>query len=344
MLGIETVPSIDDLPEGAAVDLVFVCTPAAANLELLRRAPRRGIRAAFITSAGYGEAGDEGRRAERELVALAEELGILLAGPNGQGVVSTPARLCAQIVAPCPPTGRIGVASQSGNFVSSFQNYAVQTGIGISRAVSAGNAAMVTRPRLPRLLRRRPRDQRRARVRRGHPRRARVLRPDAGGHAAASRSCCSRAARPRAVSGRRRRTPARSRATTACSTACAARPGITRAGHGRGGVRSRGDVRDPAAPARAERRGRHHRRRLGRRHRGRDHPLARPRGSPSCPTTCAPRSTRSCRRAGAATTRSTSPAARPATRSPRCWSSSRATRASTRSSTSGSASSRTRPA
>ena len=50
---------------------------------------------------------------------LADELGILLAGPNGQGVVSTPSSLCAQIVAPYPPTGRIGVASQSGNFVSS---------------------------------------------------------------------------------------------------------------------------------------------------------------------------------------------------------------------------------
>jgi acetyltransferase len=33
------------------------------------------------------------------------------------------------------------VASQSGNFVSSFMNWAVATGIGISRAVSAGNAA-----------------------------------------------------------------------------------------------------------------------------------------------------------------------------------------------------------
>jgi acetyltransferase len=33
------------------------------------------------------------------------------------------------------------VASQSGNFVSAFLNYAEQTGIGISRAVSAGNAA-----------------------------------------------------------------------------------------------------------------------------------------------------------------------------------------------------------
>lgn len=142
VLGIQTVADLDAIPDGSA-DLVFVCTPASANIELLRSAAQRGIRAAFLTSAGYGEAGEQGRAAERELIALADELGILLAGPNGQGVVSTPANLCAQIVAPYPPAGRIGVASQSGNFVSSFLNLSRSTGVGISRAVSAGNAAAV---------------------------------------------------------------------------------------------------------------------------------------------------------------------------------------------------------
>ena len=142
VLGIDTVPGIDDLPDGEA-DLVFVCTPAATNPDLLRAAAAKGIKAAFLASAGYGEAGEEGRRAQLELVALADDLGLLIVGPNGQGVVSTPSSLCAQIVAPYPPAGRIGVASQSGNFVSSFMNYACASGVGISRAVSAGNAAMV---------------------------------------------------------------------------------------------------------------------------------------------------------------------------------------------------------
>lgn len=145
VLGVPIVDSIDALPDGA-IDLVFVCTPAAANPDLLRACAKKGIRAAFIASAGYGEAGEEGQRMQAELVALASELGMLVAGPNGQGVVSTPARLCAQIVAPYPPAGAIGIASQSGNFISSFMNYAVQTGVGVSRAVSAGNAAAVTIP------------------------------------------------------------------------------------------------------------------------------------------------------------------------------------------------------
>ena len=104
VLGVHTVASVDELPAGE-IDLVFVCTPASANQELLRACARKGIGAAFVTSAGYGEAGEEGRRAQDELVALAAELGVLLAGPNGQGVVSTPAHLCAQIVAPYPPPG-----------------------------------------------------------------------------------------------------------------------------------------------------------------------------------------------------------------------------------------------
>jgi acetyltransferase len=71
---------------------------------------------------------------------------MVLAGPNGQGIVSTPVGLCAQIVAPYPPRGSIAIASQSGNFVSSFQNYACAAGVGVSRAVSAGNAAAITVP------------------------------------------------------------------------------------------------------------------------------------------------------------------------------------------------------
>ena len=140
VLGIDTVADIEELPDGE-IDLVFVCTPAAANPDLLRAA--KGVKAAFLTSAGYGEAGAAGVQAQAELVALADELGILLAGPNGQGVVSTPVDMCVQIVAPYPPKGSIGVASQSGNFVSSFLNHARATGVGISRAVSAGNAAAV---------------------------------------------------------------------------------------------------------------------------------------------------------------------------------------------------------
>lgn len=143
VLGIQTVPSLEQLPDHG-IDLAFICAPASANLDVLRACAGRNITSIYVTSAGYRESDAAGRVAEVQLVAEANKLGLLLVGPNGQGVVSTPAALCAQIVAPYPPRGHIAVASQSGNFVSSFLNFSRQTGVGISRSVSAGNAAQVT--------------------------------------------------------------------------------------------------------------------------------------------------------------------------------------------------------
>jgi len=142
ILGRRSLTDPSQIPAGRA-DLVFVCTPSQANVELLRACAARGVRAAFVASAGYGEAGEPGRALERELAQVAGELGLLLAGPNGQGVISTADSMCAQIVAPYPPPGPISVVSQSGNLVSSFLNYAVATGIGVSKAISCGNAAQL---------------------------------------------------------------------------------------------------------------------------------------------------------------------------------------------------------
>ncbi|MCP4007531.1 MAG: hypothetical protein GY725_25405 [bacterium] len=143
VLGDPTYTSIDELPAAARVDLVFSGVPQPAVEAVLRQAANRGARAVFIAGAGFAEAGAKGVAAQRALVELADELDLLIVGPNGQGIISTPVSMCAQIVAPMPPAGHIGIASQSGGFISTFGNYARQCGIGISRAVSAGNCAQI---------------------------------------------------------------------------------------------------------------------------------------------------------------------------------------------------------
>src|SRR5438093_4168964 len=144
ILGRPCLRSVAEVPAGKA-DLAFVCTPPGANVEMLRACAARGVGAAFVASGGYGEAGEEERARERDLVRTADALGIVLAGPNGQGVISTPESMCAQMVAPYPPPGRISVASQSGNVLSAFLNYAVLTGVGVSKAIATGNSAQTGR-------------------------------------------------------------------------------------------------------------------------------------------------------------------------------------------------------
>lgn len=139
ILGITSVPSVADID--GTIDLAVICTPASANEQVVRECAAKGARAVFVASAGYRESGDG--EAEARLAALCTSLDVMMVGPNGQGVVSTPASLCAQIVAPMPPSGRMSIASQSGNLVSSFENMAVASGVGVSRAVSLGNSAQV---------------------------------------------------------------------------------------------------------------------------------------------------------------------------------------------------------
>ena len=136
VLGVETVADVDDLPDGAA-DLVFVCTPAAANPDLLRACAAKGItrrvrhlrrlrRGGRGGRRGPGRAGRAGRRARHPARR-----------PERPGRRLDAGRRCApRSWRRTRRAGRIGIASQSGNFVSSFMNYAVHTGVGVSRAVS----------------------------------------------------------------------------------------------------------------------------------------------------------------------------------------------------------------
>src|SRR5262249_57729076 len=95
VLGRAPLGDVAEVPEDAA-DLVVVCTPAAVNAELLRACAARGVRAAFVASGGYGEAGPEGKALEAELVRVANDCGMLLAGPHGPGLLAT-------LADPCPP-------------------------------------------------------------------------------------------------------------------------------------------------------------------------------------------------------------------------------------------------
>ena len=260
---------------------------------------------------------------QAELVALAEELDMLVAGPNGQGVVSTPAHLCAQIVAPYPPAGRIGIASQSGNFVSSFLNYAVQTGVGVSRAVSAGNAAAVS---IPDFLEYYAADAATdvalgyvegVQDGRAFFERARAVASTmplvlvkggatAGGQRAAASHTGSLASDDRVFDGM-------------CRQA-----GITRAATIESAYEAAATFATQPLPRGQPRRRADDRGRVGRGHRRRHQPqLARPDAAARRPAGRARRA--SSRPAGAATTRSTSPAPRPATPSPRSSTSSSAT-------------------
>jgi len=140
VFGLQSYKDIDDIPDNQA-ELAFIATPPQHNEDILKKAHAKGVKAAFVAAGGYSEADEQGKKLEDQLVETANKLNMTIAGPNGQGIISTASNLCAQIAAPYPPSGRISLVSQSGNVLSSLMNHAIRTNIGVNKAISAGNSA-----------------------------------------------------------------------------------------------------------------------------------------------------------------------------------------------------------
>ena len=141
--GRATVPTLADIDE--QIDLAFTMVPQAATLDVLTAAATAGIRNAVIMTSGYAEAGAAGIEAQRQLVAHAEQLDLLVLGPNMLGFANFVDRVA---VTPIPnlPTGcgHVALLSQSGASSSAMLEFANTAGVELSYLVTLGNEAMVT--------------------------------------------------------------------------------------------------------------------------------------------------------------------------------------------------------
>ena len=88
VFGRRAYPTVTDLP--GPVDVVMIAVPAPHVPEVVRACGRHDVGAAVVISAGFSEAGDEGRALADELRRAARDAGQRLAGelavPQGQKV------------------------------------------------------------------------------------------------------------------------------------------------------------------------------------------------------------------------------------------------------------------
>ncbi|MBN1614286.1 MAG: CoA-binding protein [Deltaproteobacteria bacterium] len=133
--------SVADLPE--IPDLAVIVVPTKVASQILEECGRKGIRHAVMVTAGFNEVGGEGVRMGRELVEIANRYGIRFLGPNCIGVTNPYIRLNSTALKFEGRPGFIGMASQSGSFVTQMFNYLRRYGLGFSTAFSVGNEANV---------------------------------------------------------------------------------------------------------------------------------------------------------------------------------------------------------
>ncbi|MBL7488003.1 GNAT family N-acetyltransferase [Frankia sp. AgB1.9] len=142
--GVAAVPTIRDLPH--PVDLAIVAVPPGVAGEVIDSCAKAGVRAAVVLTAGFAEAGADGRARKAALVARARSSGMRVVGPNCMGIVNTApgVRLNATFAVAPPRAGRIAVVSQSGGLGIALLEQASALGLGLSTFVSTGNKADVS--------------------------------------------------------------------------------------------------------------------------------------------------------------------------------------------------------
>jgi acyl-CoA synthetase (NDP forming) len=136
-------PSIEALPEPP--DLAALVVPQRAVLQVLDACGRKGIRAALIITAGFGEAGEDGRAAQAEIRRIADAHGMVVCGPNCLGIANTLAPVMMHSFTGLPvPRGNLALVSQSGAMAfASILSPACDRGVGFAVVVSSGNEAVV---------------------------------------------------------------------------------------------------------------------------------------------------------------------------------------------------------
>ena len=140
------------------VDLAVIVVPAMQVMSVVEDCIAKGVRALCVISAGFGEAGPEGRARELAILEKVRSAGCRLVGPNCMGLLNTDpvVRLNATFSPVYPPSGGVAMSTQSGALGLAILDYARQLNIGISSFVSVGNKIDVsgndlirTGPRIP---------------------------------------------------------------------------------------------------------------------------------------------------------------------------------------------------
>jgi acyl-CoA synthetase (NDP forming)/RimJ/RimL family protein N-acetyltransferase len=142
--GVRAYASVAEVPD--PVDLAVVAVPAGRVREVVAQCAAKGVHGLVVVSAGFGDAGPEGRERQDGLVRLARANGMRVVGPNCLGIANNdPAvRLNATLAPTLPGRGPVGFFSQSGALGIAILRWAAERGLGLSTFVSAGNRADVS--------------------------------------------------------------------------------------------------------------------------------------------------------------------------------------------------------
>ena len=139
VFGLKIYPDLRSIT--GLVDLVIVCIPRGGVLPLLDDCAAKQVKAVYFFTAGFSEVGDpKWSWVEGEMVSRARSGRFRIIGPNCFGVYSPEHGMPYGPFCLRTAVGRVGVISQSSGHLGKIIEFASMRGLGLSKAVSVGNA------------------------------------------------------------------------------------------------------------------------------------------------------------------------------------------------------------
>lgn len=139
VFGIPCYPDVKSLPK--TPDLAVIMTAAKWVPQLVRECGEAGVHGLIIMSAGFKEAGEEGKALEAQVKAEKSKFpDMRVIGPNCLGILVPGLNMNVSFADGMPKKGHVAFISQSGALCTSVLDWAYDTNIGFSYFVSIGNS------------------------------------------------------------------------------------------------------------------------------------------------------------------------------------------------------------
>jgi acyl-CoA synthetase (NDP forming) len=142
LMGLPCYGSILDVPAGCDVALVAVAAKFVPDI--IRQCGEKRIPFAIVLSAGFGEAGEEGKKLEEDLRRAIAETGVRVVGPNCLGLLNVSEKIHNGFGAGLGEQGYhygpVAMVTQSGGYGFTLIKNAHRAGAGFQYVASIGNS------------------------------------------------------------------------------------------------------------------------------------------------------------------------------------------------------------
>ena len=135
--GVPCFRSVSQIPE--KVDLAVIATPARVVPAVVEECGRSGVGGLVILSAGFAEAGEEGKAMYQDILKKARSYKMRVIGPNCLGFIHPAMGINASFAADMALPGNIAFISQSGALCTGILDWSLEQSVGFSHFVSIGS-------------------------------------------------------------------------------------------------------------------------------------------------------------------------------------------------------------